>query len=202
MQTIQCNNGIETSKTICVDKQRDVIETQNSPIRDNNETVLSDLDCNESDKVFNIDLPNLEISKLTRSENKSHSLRKNNSRKSLSLQSLNKKVEPISPKCIQENRNHRNKSKNGLESGKHISLDIVSLEDKISEGNFKSDCEAVTDLDNHQSYEENSNKESLKWLILNISNLDYNGFELNDPTASMPFHFDANNPTESGRNSR
>ena len=83
-----------------------------------------------------------------------------------------------------------------------MSLDTVSLEAGIFKDNVGTDCESYKEVDKQQSYKESKNIKSLEWLILNVSNLDYNGFELNDPTALMPNHFDAYNPTASGRNSR
>ena len=207
MQNRQCNNEIETGKAICLDEQISAVESRNIQIGDNVTTVLADLCGNKSDNFSNGDIPNFTaVSKTSGSSNKSYSLRKSNPRKCLSLLGLNNKFASASPKSIQAirktNQEHLKKPHKSLKSGKHISLDTISLQAGIFKDSLGIESETYKEVDKHQSGKESSNIESLRWLILNVSNLDYNGFELNDPTALMPNHFDAYNPTESGRNSR
>ena len=191
---------------MCVNQKRNVNEAICIQIDDNDATVLSNLNGNKSDNIFSKFHISKIVSKTSGSTNKSYSLRGIDSRKSLSLQSFNKEITYTSPKGMQVNRKinqkHLNTAKHCLKSGKHRSLDTVPLGDEISKGAHRTNSETFIDLDQYQSNKESSNCESLKWLILNVSNLDYNGFELNDPTALMPIHFGAYIPTEFERNSR
>ena len=62
--------------------------------------------------------------------------------------------------------------------------------------------EAMSDLTKEHRYELCSNNESFKELILNVASIDYNGFELHDPTALMLTHFDTHVPPEMDVNAR
>ena len=78
----------------------------------------------------------------------------------------------------------------------------MSLDEPISKNNLSSNKDSFGNPDKEENNEQCSNCESLKGLILNVSTLHYNGFELQDPTALMTVHFNAYIPNESDKNSR
>ena len=81
-------------------------------------------------------------------------------------------------------------------------LNSVSFEESICESHSRPKSKASSASKKKPSNEQESNEDSLEWLILNVSSLSYNGFEVHDPVSSMLSHFDTYVPLDSERNHR
>ena len=78
----------------------------------------------------------------------------------------------------------------------------MSFEESIYENHSRPKIKASSASNQKPSNEQGSNEDSLEWLILNVSSLSYNGFEVHDPVSSMLSHFDTYVPLDSERNHR
>ena len=198
----EANDGnINTDRKTCVDKQMNIIEATNVQIGHSDATISTETDTADNEDP---NFPNIvQISKTRGNDKNSESLSKHDTRKSLSLRSLNEKTQFSSPKGIQVVRTNAHKqNSNHFKLGNSESFDCVSLNGRVCGGNSLNHSEALSDLTKEQSYETCSNNKCFKELILNVASIDYNGFELHDPTSLMLIHFDTHVPTEMEGNIR
>ena len=128
------------------------------------------------------------------------------SRKSSSLQNLNnrKNLKPHIPLLINRNMQskYQDKKKVDLKCSNIRYLNSMSFEQSICENHSRPRSKASSASNKKRSNEQESNEDSLEWLILNVSSLSYNGFEVHDPVSSMLSHFDTYVPLDSERNHR
>ena len=198
----ETNNGIiDIGRKICVDRQMSIIEATNVHVGRSDATISTETDT--ADKEVSNFTRIVRLSKTKGKGKNSKSLSKHDTRKSLSLRSLNETTQFSSPKRIQVVRKYTHKqNKKHFKFGNTKSFDCVSLSGRVCGGYSLNHSEAVSDLTKEHRYEPCSNNESFKELILNVASIDYNGFELHDPTDLMFIHFDTHVPTEMDGNAR
>ena len=147
------------------------------------------------------DLPSLPEISRPRSNMCDYRLGEKYSRKSLSYQSIQMHASFQSPKCNPTEGNVANKclnkKENNFKDKKLKLLRNISL-DEQNKNNYSN----LSDGRVLEERREELNKKSLGGLILNATNLSYNGFELQDPITLMSLHFDAHTPLETGNTNR
>ena len=140
----EANDGsINTNRKTGVDKQMNIIEATNVQISHSDATISTETDTadNEDPSFPNI----VQISKTGGNDKNSKSLSKHDTRKILSLRSLNEKTQFSSPKGIQVVRKNAHKqNKKHFKVGNSESFDCVSLNGRVCGGNSLSHSEALS----------------------------------------------------------